>query len=282
MYHRVTPRIAGVPRPTWNVTPERFRRQLQCLLSRGYQAWPLRRAVACRQAGEPIPPHMFVVTFDDGYECVYEEAWPILKELAVPATVFAVTSCLDADGPLSSDDWTAAGSAKVRASAWRPLRTAQCAEMIEHGLVEVGSHTHTHVDWRGQPEAFRRDLACSLKVLRDVFGVEQASFTFPYGYHDPELIAVAREAGALCVLTAEERLISPQVDPFAWGRLKVVESDTAATLAFKLSGWYTGLRSALKWLKGPWHACQAVFGLGRTGPKTRAARLSPPKSVDFP
>ena len=35
MYHRVTPPVEGVPPPTWNVTPERFRRQLGGLLARG-------------------------------------------------------------------------------------------------------------------------------------------------------------------------------------------------------------------------------------------------------
>ena len=32
-----------------------------------------------------------VITFDDGYYNIYNEAWPILKEMKVPATVFVVT-----------------------------------------------------------------------------------------------------------------------------------------------------------------------------------------------
>ena len=166
-------------RPTWNVTPERFRRQLAGLLSRGYRPWPLRRALACRAAGEPIPPRTFVVTFDDGYDNVYRNAWPILKELSVPATVFMVTSYLDADRPFTFDDWVAAGSADVPATAWKPLSTAHCAEMIEHGLVEIGSHTHTHGDFCGRPEAFRHDLARSLDVLRDAFGVRARVLCVP-------------------------------------------------------------------------------------------------------
>jgi peptidoglycan/xylan/chitin deacetylase (PgdA/CDA1 family) len=254
MYHRVTPRIAGVPRPTWNVTPERFRRQLESLLSRGYQPWPLRRALACRRAGEPIPARVFVVTFDDGYDSVYHNAWPILKALSVPATVFLVTSCLDADRPFVSDDWAAAGSADVPATAWKPLSTAHCAEMIGHGLVEIGSHTHTHADFRGRPEALRGDLARSLNVLRDILGVEQASFAFPFGYHDPDMVAAARETGVQCALTTEQELVGPRTDPFAWGRFTVVQADTAATLVLKLSGWYTMLRNACQRLRWQWRA----------------------------
>ena len=110
-------------------------------------------------AGEPIPRRTFVVTFDDGYESVYETAWPILKELSIPATVFIVTSYLDSGRPFVFDDWAAAGSAAAPAAAWRPLSTAQCNEMARDGLIELGSHTHTHADFRGRPEEFRRDLA---------------------------------------------------------------------------------------------------------------------------
>src|SRR5579862_1440786 len=42
MYHRTTPVPAGLPRPTFNVTPDRLRLQLAGLLDRGYRPWPLR------------------------------------------------------------------------------------------------------------------------------------------------------------------------------------------------------------------------------------------------
>ena len=197
-YHRVAPRFTGVSKPTWNVTPERFRRQLAGLLSRGYRCWPLRQVLEHREAGRPIPPRVFVVTFDDGYECVYHHAWPILKELSVPATVFVVTSCLDAGGPMPFDDWPAAGAADVPAAAWKSLSTAQCAEMLAHGLVDIGSHTHTHGDFSGRPEAFRDDLNRSLNVLRDSLGVQRATFAFPFGCCDPDLVAAARESGVTC------------------------------------------------------------------------------------
>ena len=249
MYHRVTPGIAGAPEPTWNVAPERFRRQLEGLLSRGYRPWPLRRAIASRRAGEPIPRRTFVVTFDDGYENVYRNAWPILKELSVPATVFLVTAYLDSDRPFAFDDWALAGSGHVPAEAWKPLSTAQCAEMARDGLVEIGSHTHTHADFRGHPEAFSWDLTRSLEVLGDALGLEHVAFAFPFGRFDEDLIAAARASGVLCALTAQQELVPPQANPFTWGRLCVRGGDTAAGLAWKLSGWYTALRGIWQCLR---------------------------------
>jgi peptidoglycan/xylan/chitin deacetylase (PgdA/CDA1 family) len=258
MYHRVAPVVAGAPRPTWNVTPERFARQLRGLLSRGYRAWPLQRVLTCHRTGEPIPNGVFVVTFDDGYDAVYQNAWPILKQLSVPAIIFAVTSYLDARRPFVSDDWSAAGAPHVPTSTWLPLTATHCSEMLDHGLIEIGSHTHTHADFRDHPEAFLNDLVRSQEVLRDAFGVDQAAFAFPFGYYTAEMIAVARPAGLSCALNVDQELVSPRTDPFAWSRFNVEENDTPASLAFKLNGWYTAFRKAWHWLRKPWKAGAAT------------------------
>src|SRR5262249_7130361 len=71
MYHRITDHCDDVSTPTWNVTPERFRRQLCGLLARGFRAWPLSKVIDHGRQGRPVPPRTFVVTFDDGYENVY-------------------------------------------------------------------------------------------------------------------------------------------------------------------------------------------------------------------
>lgn len=239
MYHRVTPRPARGPAPTWNVTPVDFRTQLKGLLVRGYQAWPLRKILDYSRQGQPIPPRSFVVTFDDGYENNYSQAWPILCELGVPATIFVATAYLDGAAPFPFDNWSAAGSPDVPVESWRPLTTEQCAEMLAQGLIDLGSHTHTHANFRGQPEAFVRDVATSLDVLRTRFGLADATFAFPFGIAGPTLIAAARRTGVLCALNSQTRLVQPHSDPFTWGRLVAEETDTGAMLATKLDGWYS-------------------------------------------
>jgi peptidoglycan/xylan/chitin deacetylase (PgdA/CDA1 family) len=256
MYHRIMPPMEGVAPPTWNVEPRHFHRQLSGLLARGYRAWPLRRVLACRRSGERIPARTFVVTFDDGYENVYHHAWPVLRELSIPATVFVVTSYLDAERPFASDDWSAAGSAGVPDTAWKPLSTKHCAEMMEHGLIEIGSHTHTHADFRGHCGEFRGDLAESLHVLNAALGIEQPSFAFPFGYCDGAMKQAVRESGAACALTAEQSLVPSQADPYAWGRFLVRDGDTPTTLAWKLRGWFTPFNNV-------WHKLHQTYDAGR-------------------
>jgi peptidoglycan/xylan/chitin deacetylase (PgdA/CDA1 family) len=238
MYHRIAPRTPGVPAPTWNVTPDKFRVQMRGLLAKGYKPWPLRKAIDYNKKGLPIPANIFVVTFDDGYECFYTNAWPILKELQIPATVFLITGLLDSDTPMTCEDWPAAGSHLVPRSAWHSISIEQCREIHAHGLVDLGMHTHKHEDYRNRPEAFRRDLTNSIQSMQKLFGIEDTTFSFPYGYAGSELTAIARSFGLSCALTIKKELVRPMTDPYAWGRLTAEQSDSADTLAGKLSGWY--------------------------------------------
>lgn len=250
-YHRIAPWREATPPPTWNVTPERFRQQLTGLLARGYQAWPLKTVLNFHRAGIAIPSRTFVVTFDDGYENLYHQAWPVLCELGVPATVFLATAYLDSDAPFPFDDWSAAGSPDVAVEAWKPLTSAQCREMLEHGLIELGCHTHTHAVYRGRPEVLAQELVISQEMLHTHFGVTEATFSFPYGITGPDLIAAARRAGVLCGLTTEPVLVRPHMDPFHWGRFGVDESDSASMLVCKLEGWYSLARSVWLQMRGP-------------------------------
>lgn len=243
MYHRVAPLVRGVSTPTWNVTPGSLRRQLTGLLDLGYEAWPLRRVLEHRTRGLPIPPRVFVVTFDDGHETVRTQALPILREMGVPATVFLATSFLDSGEPYPFDDWSAAGNGDVDPSNWRSMTALQCCELLDSGLVELGAHTHSHEDFRGRTTALRDDLELCLAVLKDRFGVERPTFAFPYGapqagFASAEMISATREAGCVCALTTESVRARGDTSPFGWGRFTAYDSDTPRTLAAKLDGWF--------------------------------------------
>ncbi len=248
MYHRITDPIPGFAPPTWNVPPDRFEQQLEGLLARGFEAWPLREVLAHAREERPIPRNVFVITFDDAYENVYLNAFPILRRLELPATVFLATDYLDSPDPFPSDDWSEAGSGNVPYTTWKPLTTDECRELNKGGLIELAAHTHTHADFRGRPADLVADLRRCQRVLREQFGIERATFAFPYGNKDhgfasPELSAAAEEAGMLCALTTEAQLVRPGDSPFDWGRFAAEEHDTAATLAAKLNGWHEAVRS---------------------------------------
>lgn len=257
MYHRIADRYPDVTTPTWNVTPERFRRQLGGLVARGFRAWPLLKVLDHARHDLPVPPRAFVVTFDDGYENVYLNAWPVLRELNIPATIFLATSFLNSQTPFPFDDWSEAGSGRVPHHSWRPLTVAQCREMAVDGLLELGAHTHTHADFRNRPDVFEADLSRCVRFMHEQFGAASPAFAFPYGTTDlgfagPALAAAAKRTGVRCGLTSDRVLVDPASDPFEWGRFEVSQRDSAATLAAYLDGWYSLARRARRWLRRPW------------------------------
>jgi len=232
------------------VSPERFHVQIDGLLRRGYEPWSLRKVLSCHRRGERIPRNVFVVAFDDGYENVYLNAWPVLRRHKVPATIFLATAYLDQEGPFPFDNTTTDIHGSRSSHRWRPLTSAQCDEMLGSGLVDLGSHTHSHYDFRHRPRQFRQDLELSLRMLQERFGVVEPSFSFPYGFAGPDLIHVVRHAGVQCGLTSDCRLITPRCDPYLWGRFGATEFDTPASLAARLDGWYSLARDVWRSARG--------------------------------
>ena len=89
MYHRVLPHgaVTGTLDDNVVVTPEAFEANVRFLLKR-FAVVSLADVMAGRQQKKPS----FVITFDDGWLDTYEVAFPILKRLGVPATVFLPTA----------------------------------------------------------------------------------------------------------------------------------------------------------------------------------------------
>lgn len=262
MYHRIAENPAGVARPTWNVTPARFREQLVSLLEHGHQAWSLQDALQAHRAGRRVPDNVFVVTFDDGYQNNYSQAFPILKELNVPATIFLATAFLDTNRPFPFDDWSAAGSDRVSPDSWLPLTTSQCLEMSVSGLIELGCHTHTHQSFIGRTGEFRDDLAASRETLRTRFGIEHPTLALPFGHYTQAMLDAAFGDGFECVLSTDGHRVAAGEGLAWWGRFCVEDCDSGRSVAAKLSGWQTPVDDALRAAARPFKSLKKTVGSG--------------------
>jgi peptidoglycan/xylan/chitin deacetylase (PgdA/CDA1 family) len=94
-YHYV--RYGSAPGP--NCSPERLRRQIEALKADGYEIMTCGEIVRRVLAGRSLPEKHATLSFDDGLLDQYTTAFPILKELGVPATFFVVTCALDGKLP---------------------------------------------------------------------------------------------------------------------------------------------------------------------------------------
>jgi peptidoglycan/xylan/chitin deacetylase (PgdA/CDA1 family) len=86
---------------TKHVSADEFRRQLSWL-DRKYDVVPLVEVEAALRSGRPRP-RLAAITIDDGYENNLTVAWPILKSLGLPATVFITVDVIERQRPYDHD-----------------------------------------------------------------------------------------------------------------------------------------------------------------------------------
>jgi peptidoglycan/xylan/chitin deacetylase (PgdA/CDA1 family) len=244
-----------------------FERQMRWLMKH-YAVVPLEEFVGRALRGVSLRG-VAAVTFDDGYTGVFENAWPVLVDLSIPATVFLVADAhgreegfwwddpnvLRAYSPERHQQWLTAlkgdrstiiqtvGSAR---SSWRPpswcrpapWRMIAAATGSGAGRLQLGVHSATH---RSLPALSSGDLDRELVASRDVIrrhtGLNPVFFAYPYGLWDERTRRAVHSAGyrAAFILAADRR--TRKRDPWALPRLIVPAGITDA--AFQ--AWTAGL-----------------------------------------
>lgn len=104
-YHRVVADIEKAEDESYYglvVSTSTFRKHCE-LLKQNYDVVSLEYAANVLKRKRRSHRPLAVITFDDGYLDFYEEAFPILKDLGLTATVFLPTTCIGQDQPLAHD-----------------------------------------------------------------------------------------------------------------------------------------------------------------------------------
>ena len=122
-----------------SVSPESFNRQMQFLKKHNYNVISLDELAALRRSKQHIPYKTIAITFDDGYENNYVNAFQTLKKYKMPAAIFVPTDKIGEKGRLS----------------WRQLK-----EMAAHNI-EIGSHTLS--------ECYLPDIKDDARLKREIY-----------------------------------------------------------------------------------------------------------------
>lgn len=130
MYHGVAKDKWFVSGRNWlQVKESEFRKQMEHLKTH-YDVVPLDYAL--RTLGHKSRRPKVVITFDDGYANNYTVAYPILKELQIPATIFLVSSMIDTANLFWYD--------RLRTTLVNALESNKIEEIVESYKVK---HPHT-------------------------------------------------------------------------------------------------------------------------------------------
>jgi peptidoglycan/xylan/chitin deacetylase (PgdA/CDA1 family) len=156
---------------------EAFRGLLTRLLEHGaFVTSEQLREMAC--GGSPIDGRYFHLSFDDGFDNVYRNAFPVMEELGIPSTIFVPTRFVGASDEEVLRNWWNGRTCPTRPLDWVHLR-----EMVEAGH-EVGAHTRHHVrlsDVSRDPEKLRQELEGSRQDVEAALGRPCRYMSWPYG-----------------------------------------------------------------------------------------------------
>ena len=177
-YHHVSNKT---PKAT-SISPEQLEAHFRYLEKENFSVIPLDELVIALKNKQPLPEKTVAITFDDAYESIFENAYPLLKQRDWPFTIFVATDPID----LRYGDML----------SWDQLRLMQ-----QNGAL-IANHTraHRHLtsklpdetnrDWLARVE---KDLRWTEQRIANEIPQQKAKaklFAWPYGEFNQPLLTL--------------------------------------------------------------------------------------------
>lgn len=215
MYHHV-----GSTRPevaSTNVSTRAFERQMEYLKVHRYNVLPLSTFLGKVKSGKKLPPRTIAITFDDGGLDNFKNAFPLLKKMRFPATIFMITDNLNKKDWLSDED----------------------IKILNSSGIEIGSHTVNHAFLPNLSEKeVQFEIIESKKTLERLLNHPITLFSYPAGGVTKKVREAVIRAGYEAAVTTNYGAKGKK-DPYAYTRIKISESSSNLfNFWIKTSGFY--------------------------------------------
>lgn len=214
MYHHIDERAQE-----WkmSVSPESFARQMEFLKTHGYRVLSFVEYARLLKAGKKIPKKSIVITFDDGYQDNFTNAYPVLHKMQFPATIFMQIDGIGRAGYLTSEDLA----------------------IMSENHIDIGSHTLHHAFLPSViSEVAREEIFESKDKLEEILGKPVLVFAYPGGGHTPESVELVQEAQYEAAAATHDPLGGP-LNPYALRRIRISRTaDNLFVFWLQVSGFY--------------------------------------------
>jgi Predicted xylanase/chitin deacetylase len=204
MYHE----IAEGPDCLW-VSTRDFYDQMKYLNDNGYQT------ITLSQAAELLKGHYdtsrkVVLTFDDGYDTFYTNAWPILQEFNQQATIFIISGLVGKPGYMS----------------WEQIK------VLADSNIEIGGHTKTHPLLPTLTAAQSADEISEAKQEMEArLGLKTTMFCYPTGKYNQQIEQQVQTAGYDAAVTMVQRRATSNDDLLLLPRWGIYKDDPLTRFA---------------------------------------------------
>ncbi|SDP72969.1 Polysaccharide deacetylase [Selenomonas ruminantium] len=189
-----------------SVRPEDFDNQMKYLHDNGYHTINPDELYEALAGNGQLPENPVLITFDDGYEDNYTNAYPILKKYDFKATIFVVTGFLDRHkkGYLSWD---------------------QAREMNKNGI-NIESHTVNHKSMTDlTDDELRSELVDSKKKAESELGHAVNYVAYPTGTYNLHIAQMVKEAGYKAAFTIKYGNVDKASNIFALERVPIFHTE---------------------------------------------------------
>jgi peptidoglycan/xylan/chitin deacetylase (PgdA/CDA1 family) len=147
---------------------EEFRWQM-VHLRRHYNPITFAEFLDAAKSGKRLPPRPVIVTFDDGFEDNYRLAFPILRELGVPATIFLATEYIGGNHTF----WFDEVAFLVNSARSGSLRLDSVSLSLELGPDRVSRKIQLRTLLRRYKEVSNAERLAGIQELRERVGADR-------------------------------------------------------------------------------------------------------------
>lgn len=197
------------------VPTKEFRKQMDYLKNNGYTTIDPNQLRDYLAEGKPLPEKPVLITFDDGYMDNYTNAYPILKERNMIATIFLVSDYND-----RFDNY---------------LTTDQIREMWLDGGIYFGSHTLSHYELTPLSDSELHQQLRDGKTAVEWKTLEYSEYiAYPCGSFDDRVLDAVKHYGYKGGFTVFYDLVRPGDNPYELSRVPIYGNSRGTYLRFWL------------------------------------------------
>ena len=204
------------------IDPDRFKAQLEILKNQQYRLKIFKDLEKDNVRAELN----LILTFDDGYESVYQHAFPLMQESNFKGVIFIITDYIS-----KKNDWESYPI--LRKSTH--LSKKQIVELHQAGF-EIGSHSRRHLYLCNKPDRIlKTEIEDSKKLIEDLTGAAVRSFCYPFGRYNQRVVEYVREAGYKYALGRAQLLRNTENDPWHLTRRTIYSLDGMKSFLTKVT-----------------------------------------------
>ncbi|MHB1661322.1 MAG: polysaccharide deacetylase family protein [bacterium] len=207
------------------VTPKQFKTQMGILKSLGYNTINPKDILSFVKGHKLSARKPILITFDDGYENNYLNAYPILKDAGFSSLIFISTGFIGKKNVVSDE------REKVREDF---LNKNEIKSMFNDGFF-MGSHgiNHYYLD-RLEEGVLIGELIASKAYLESITGAPADFFSYPFGSYNANVMRAVKKAGYLGAFTTGRGKIGAGDNSYELKRIPVNGYNNVFNFLYKI------------------------------------------------